>query len=134
MGIMFLRAYLRCQKNRLFFLPRSRNARGTSEPTPTPFSEVDGHASCPNFSRLEIFDPDSAFAAPNSEFLVVRSRGRISISEKSMSSPPVRMLTRLRRKGSGRGGLARLSARKTASYPDRWRCAVNSPVRSADEP
>src|SRR5579863_8103620 len=134
MGIMFLRAYLRCQKNRLFFLPRSRNARGTSEPTPTPFSEVDGHASCPNFSRLEIFDPDSPFAAPNSEFLIVRSRGKISISEKSAPSSPVLMLTRLRRKGSESAGLARLSARKTASYPDRCRCVAKSLVRSAEEP
>ena len=63
--------------------------------------------------------PGSTFAAPNNEFLIVRSRGRISISEKKAASILALMLTLSRRDRWVRDELARPSARKTASYPER---------------
>ena len=68
---------------------------------PAPSSEVRGHETLPEI--FEIRDPAARFpfAAPNSEFLIARSRGRISISEKSAPSLPVLMLTLLRRNRSG---------------------------------
>ena len=69
---------------------------GTSKLIHTRSSEGRGHEGSLRFSRSDTL-PGSTFAAPNSEFLIVRSRGRISISEKKAASMLALMLTLSRR-------------------------------------
>ena len=99
MGMVSIRAYRRSSKKWTTASVSMRQdlPSGPRAPIPTGSPEVHGHEGCFRFSWLEILLLGSTFAAPNHEFLIVRSRGRISISEKKAASVLALMLTLSRR-------------------------------------